>query len=540
MRSALGASVADLGQKLFDRGIINSLPELSSEIRYRGVSWSLEPTAPGDLHINLLGERRAIGAIRSAVDAGAVAVCWSNPSPDLAADLAARGVAVLKTNDERRAMSFASANLFGFPSHGLPVVGVTGTNAKTTVVLMAAACLQRAGVRNAFSCSELAGVGDRTWRPTLTTPDAPQLQRWLGESRDADCEVAVVEVSSQAIADARVADVEVDIGVCTTIGVDHLDVHGDEATYRATKRSMFEQLGPAGYAVFHGDEPAVVQVAAGTGAIDVSVGRSAGSAVRITDDGLFFGADFARLSSGVEGVVEVSNPHVTGHVLTSAALAGTAAVLSGASFEAVEAGLNDFAGLPRRLQVVTRRPFTLVDDMCNPHSLANTVEAALTPLRREARRFVAAIAVRGNRGAELNAQQGELLGGILVGLDVDEVHVTRSEDFMGDADRVTEAEQRALIEALDSWGLEVRVHAGLRPMIEEIAHAAARHDLVFLVGHPGLAPGVDVLKELLRADGRRGRRSLVHFAPPNDELLARSAGRSSSPTAPADTVEVCR
>jgi hypothetical protein len=178
--------------------------------------------------------------------------------------------------------------------------------------------------------------------------------------------------------------------------------------------------------------------------------------------------------------------------------------------------------------------------MCNPHSLANTVEAALTPLRREARRFVAAIAVRGNRGAELNAQQGELLGGILVGLDVDEVHVTRSEDFMGDADRVTEAEQRALIEALDSWGLEVRVHAGLRPMIEEIAHAAARHDLVFLVGHPGLAPGVDVLKELLRADGRRGRRSLVHFAPPNDELLARSAGRSSSPTAPADTVEVCR
>ena len=55
MRSALGASVADLGQKLFDRGIINSLPELSSEIRYRGVSWSLEPTAPGDLHINLLG-----------------------------------------------------------------------------------------------------------------------------------------------------------------------------------------------------------------------------------------------------------------------------------------------------------------------------------------------------------------------------------------------------------------------------------------------------------------------------------------------------
>ena len=64
MRSALGASVADLGQKLLERGIIDSLPEISSEIRYRGVSWSLEPTAPGDLHINLLGERRAIGAIR--------------------------------------------------------------------------------------------------------------------------------------------------------------------------------------------------------------------------------------------------------------------------------------------------------------------------------------------------------------------------------------------------------------------------------------------------------------------------------------------
>jgi UDP-N-acetylmuramoyl-L-alanyl-D-glutamate--2,6-diaminopimelate ligase len=118
----------------------------------------------------------------------------------------------------------------------------------------------------------------------------------------------VLEVSSQAISDARVADVAVGIAVCTTIGVDHLDVHGSEARYRAVKRSLFEGLGPDGVAVFHGDDAAVVEVAAGTGAIDIPVGRSPGSVVRITDDALHFGPEFARLTGRPQAEVPITNP----------------------------------------------------------------------------------------------------------------------------------------------------------------------------------------------------------------------------------------
>lgn len=127
------------------------------------------------------------------------------------------------------------------------MIGITGTNAKTTCTLMTAACLHRSGMSSAFSCSELAGIDHATTKPTLTTPDAPELQRWLGEVRDSGSTTAVLEVSSQAISDARVADVAVGIAVCTTIGVDHLDVHGSEAGYRAVKRSLFEDSGPTGW-----------------------------------------------------------------------------------------------------------------------------------------------------------------------------------------------------------------------------------------------------------------------------------------------------
>ena len=100
----------------------------------------------------------------------------------------------------------------------------------------------------------------------------------------------------------------VGIAVCTTIGVDHLDVHGSEAGYRAVKRSLFEGLGPDGVAVFHGDDAAVVEVAAGTGAIDIPVGRSPGSVVRITDDALHFGPEFARLTGRPQAIVPITNP----------------------------------------------------------------------------------------------------------------------------------------------------------------------------------------------------------------------------------------
>jgi UDP-N-acetylmuramoyl-L-alanyl-D-glutamate--2,6-diaminopimelate ligase len=97
----------------------------------RELTWSLEPTRPGDLHINLLGAKRAPAAVRRAVLDGAVAVCWSKPNAELVEELRAQGVPVLEVTDERRAMSLGSALLHGFPSKDIAMIGITGTNAKT-------------------------------------------------------------------------------------------------------------------------------------------------------------------------------------------------------------------------------------------------------------------------------------------------------------------------------------------------------------------------------------------------------------------------
>ena len=88
--------LADLATRLTRLGLLDRVPDLAGAPDYQGVTWSLEPTRPGDLHINLLGAKRAPAAVRRAVLDGAVAVCWSKPNAELVEELRAQGVPVLR------------------------------------------------------------------------------------------------------------------------------------------------------------------------------------------------------------------------------------------------------------------------------------------------------------------------------------------------------------------------------------------------------------------------------------------------------------
>ncbi len=150
-----------------------------------------------------------------------------------------RGATVVYVPDTRRALSTIAATFYGDPSKTLNVVGVTGTNGKTTTTRMIAAICNAAGQ----PCGVIGTVGaefeDRTWPLSNTTPLPPELHELLGEMRDAGAQDVAMEVSSHALVLDRVEDVRFRVAVLTNITRDHLDFHATLEAYAAAKHRLF-------------------------------------------------------------------------------------------------------------------------------------------------------------------------------------------------------------------------------------------------------------------------------------------------------------
>ena len=149
----------------------------------------------------------------------------------------------IQVADSREALAWLSAALYGFPSRGQTVIGVTGTDGKTTTCALLEAILSRSadvGVVTTVG-ARIAGVEQETGLH-VTTPDAPTVQAFLAQMRSAGCGYAVVESTSFGLDQKRVAAVDYDVAALTNITHEHLDIHGSFEAYRAAKFLLFRSL----------------------------------------------------------------------------------------------------------------------------------------------------------------------------------------------------------------------------------------------------------------------------------------------------------
>ena len=187
--------------------------------------------------------------IETALDAGAIAVvCEKIPAKTRT------GIHYIQTKDSAFALSAVAANWFGNPSEEMKVIGVTGTNGKTTVATL---------LFNLFSelegelCGLLSTIAVRIGRATLpathTTPDALAVQEHMRAMADAGVKYCFMEVSSHALVQHRAAHVDFDVAVFTNITRDHLDYHGDMNGYIAAKKILFDGLKSEAIALYNED-----------------------------------------------------------------------------------------------------------------------------------------------------------------------------------------------------------------------------------------------------------------------------------------------
>ncbi len=173
----------------------------------------------------------------AAADRGAAAVIVERPLPDVAA-------AQVVVDAARPALASAAAWWYGDPSHELTVVGITGTDGKTTTAYLAVAALEAAGRRTGMIGTIATRIGGRTdaHEAHATTPEATELQATLRAMVDAGDDVAVIETTSHGLALDRVASVAYDVAILTNLTHEHLELHGTWEAYRDAKLSLFDRL----------------------------------------------------------------------------------------------------------------------------------------------------------------------------------------------------------------------------------------------------------------------------------------------------------
>jgi UDP-N-acetylmuramoyl-L-alanyl-D-glutamate--2,6-diaminopimelate ligase len=301
----------------------------------------------------------------------------------LLADVAveAPGVPQLIVDSSPKALGSAAAWWFGDPSRELSVIGVTGTNGKTTTSFLAAAALEGAGWPTGLVGTIGIRVGDDLRRNEVpnTTPGAIELQRILREMVDAGRQAVVIETSSHGLAQERVAGVAYDAAIFTNLSHEHLDFHGTVEAYRAAKLSLFERLpaiakdGRPGLGVVNLDDSEGERFAAaaiGAGARAIGYGTSAGAEVRLLR--LDADASSCRLVADAGGRELAVTLRIGGRFNARNALAAIALGVGwDLDLDGVAAGLAAVTGVPGRMEAVDHgQPFHVIVDYAHtPGSL---------------------------------------------------------------------------------------------------------------------------------------------------------------------------
>jgi UDP-N-acetylmuramoyl-L-alanyl-D-glutamate--2,6-diaminopimelate ligase len=204
---------------------------------------------PGDLFVAIRGEKLdGMNFIAEAVDHGCAGVLSDRPIDDYR-------IPVAVVPNARAALGILCQHLAGDPSRQMKVIGVTGTNGKTTTSCLIAGVLNHAGYKTGLIGTLGYFDGDDVEDPTHTTPPPEKLAALLGRMATGRCSHAVMEVSSHALSQSRIAGISYDAACMTNVTHDHLDYHPSIQDYRQTKKKLFEHLTGEGFAVINADDP---------------------------------------------------------------------------------------------------------------------------------------------------------------------------------------------------------------------------------------------------------------------------------------------
>ncbi len=317
----------------------------------------------------------------------------------------------LVVTSTRAAMAALAAEVHGHPSRDMTMVGVTGTNGKTTVTHMVEAMVTAAGKTAGIIGTVGARIAGEPVPLGHTTPEATHLQRLLRRMVDAGVDVVAMEVSSHALAYGRADAIHFDVAAFTNLSQDHLDFHTDMEDYFATKQALFT-AGRSDRAVVFVDDPWGRRLVAATDLPHIDVGLTAPATVHAGDvDATPAGT---KMNIVLPGGVIPARIHLAGMFnVANALVAAACGAEIGLDPAVIAAGLENTAVVPGRFERVDAgQPFTVVVDYAHTPDAIGTVIEGARPLTK------GKIIAVGGAGGDRDRSKRPLMGAALATADV--------------------------------------------------------------------------------------------------------------------------
>ncbi|MBP2639511.1 MAG: murE 2 [Firmicutes bacterium] len=347
-------------------------------IEITSITHDSREVVPGTLFVCLTGAKAdGHDYIAQARKQGAAAVLVEKPVDDV------DGLTVITVKDTRSAMQITAPAFFDYPARKMRLIGVTGTNGKTTTTHILRSILSNAGFKVGLIGTIHTLIGDQVFPMKNTTPDVIDLQALLAKMVEEGMDYAVMEVSSHAVALNRIAGCEFDVGVFTNITRDHLDFHQTFENYIDAKAGLFRHLGAAGsvktnkMAIINIDDPAGAVMQANSSCSIMTYGLSEKASLRAANihvhaDGVSFSVEGSfgsiPLQLKITGIFNVYN------VLAAVG----AALAEQVGWPLIKKALEEFESVPGRFELVrTGLPFSIIVDYAHtPDGLENILKTA--------------------------------------------------------------------------------------------------------------------------------------------------------------------
>lgn len=372
-------------KKLFEPFSLEAVPGLP-EVQISGIAADSRQVQPGNLFVAVRGENfDGHGFIRNAVEKGAAAVVGMEPKTELP-------VPYIRIKDTRRALPHLAAAFYGFPARQLTIIGVTGTDGKTTTTNLIYQILLAAGFKAGMISTVNAVIGDMALDTGfhVTTPDPIAVQNYLSRMVSAGLTHVVLEATSHGLSQYRVDACEFDVAVITNVTHEHLDYHGSFENYRSAKARLFSMLaetaekayGNPRVAVLNRDDPSFDYFAE---LVD-NLPKVRRFSYGLTDQATVWGTEIAQFTSGLR-FAAVSKDYrfkvestLTGDYNVLNCLAAVTATVNGLGIpmEYAQRGIANLSGIPGRMErVILGQDFIAIVDFAHtPNALRVSLETA--------------------------------------------------------------------------------------------------------------------------------------------------------------------
>lgn len=337
------------------------------------VEYDSRKVTPGSLFVAIKGyETDGHLYIQQAIKAGAKAIVLEDEQDYKLDD----EIAIIKVDNSRKSLGFISSNFFGNPGDKLKIIGVTGTNGKTSITYFLKSILKEAGYKVGIIGTIENQIEDIVYESAVTTPESRDIQELLAKMVEVGCEYCVMEASSHALYLDRVAAIPFKTAIFTNLTQDHLDFHKDFTEYLNAKKILFTYIGEDGFSILNADDKTFHEISNMAGGKIISYSISEDSDYKASDIKMDInGTSFTLVNDGNSNKM---NLKMIGEFSIYNSLAAIAAAHElGIDFSIIIEGLRKVSVNGRFQLIESKRDFAVVVDYAHtPDGLFNVLSTA--------------------------------------------------------------------------------------------------------------------------------------------------------------------